>query len=393
MNRISRYLFLDCAQTSLLALGTLTFLIMLPQVLLLVDVWINKGAPFTVLRQMIQYAMPQFMVGTLPMALLSGILLTLGRMARDSELVIIKASGVSLWQMTRPVGTLVLLFTTLSLLLNWIWVPKAYYEFSVLKKALLSSNAALTMQSRTFNRTIPGLTIYINHQDPLTGILEGVLVHDQRIPHETVTITARRAHPHTRSDHKAALFLEDGSRHWITPGGHYRHMQFTRFDLGLDVVLGLVPQHKKEEVDEMDPAELQHAIQNGTPKLQHAARMEWHRRLAFPVATLIMGLLALPLGAQQSHRTGKSYGFVAALLILILHFLLLASGEALAGKQLVSPLTGFWLPNLLMTLLTAWVFRFTAQGHTLPEFPWPKSGWPIPTRFRTHPAPSTSGQR
>ncbi|MBF0629060.1 MAG: LptF/LptG family permease, partial [Magnetococcales bacterium] len=236
MNRIARHLFWECTQSALVALGTLTFLLMLPQVLLLVDLWVNKGASFGVLRQLILYAIPQFMVGTLPMALLSGILLTLGRMARDSELVIIKASGVSIWQLTRPIGLLVVIFTLFSLLLNWIWVPGAFYEFTVLKKALLSSNPVLSLQPRTFNRSIPGLTLYIDHQDPLTGTLEGILVHDQRIPDETVTITARLARPHTDPDHKAVLLLEEGTRHWISRSGRYRHMQFNRFNLGLDVV-------------------------------------------------------------------------------------------------------------------------------------------------------------
>ncbi|GAB0058965.1 Lipopolysaccharide export system permease protein LptF [Candidatus Magnetaquicoccaceae bacterium FCR-1] len=378
MKRLSRHLFQDCAATSLVTLGTLTFLIMLPQILLLTDVWINKGAPFSVLRQMILLAIPQFMVGTLPMALLTGILLTLNRMARDSELVIIKASGVSIWQMLRPVGLLVVLFTVLSLLLNWIWVPRAFFEFTTLKRALLTSSSALTLQPRTFNRDIPGLTLHVERQDPISGTLEGVLIHDQRNPKEVVTITARRAHPHTRADNKAALFLEDGSRHWVTQAGYYRHMQFTRFDLGLEVVLGLVPAHQKESVDELDPDELLAMLDQGTPEKRHAALLEWHRRLAFPAATLIMGALALPLGVRQSHRTGKSFGFAAALLILILHFLLLASGEALATRKFTTPLIGLWLPNLIMAALTAWAFHFGAQGRLAPDWRWPGSAAPVP---------------
>ncbi|MBF0164004.1 MAG: LptF/LptG family permease [Magnetococcales bacterium] len=383
MKRLFRHLFQDCAATSLVALGTLTFLIMLPQILLLTDVWINKGAPFSVLRQMILLAIPQFMVGTLPMALLTGILLTLNRMARDSELVIIKASGVSIWQMLRPVGLLVLLFTVLSLLLNWIWVPRAFFEFTTLKRALLTSSSALTLQPRTFNRDIPGLTLHIEHQDPISGTLEGVLIHDQRNPKEVVTITARRAHPHTRADNKAALFLEDGSRHWITQAGYYRHMQFTRFDLGLEVVLGLVPAHQKESVDELDPDELLAQLDHGTPDKQYAARLEWHRRLAFPAATLIMGALALPLGLRQSHRTGKSFGFAAALLILILHFLLLASGEALATRKFTTPLIGLWLPNLIMVALTAWAFHFGALGRLAPDWRKPGGSQPVPDPVRS----------
>ncbi|MEO5347191.1 MAG: LPS export ABC transporter permease LptF [Magnetococcus sp. YQC-9] len=384
MKRLYRHLFSECAATSLLALITLTFLLMLPQILLLTDVWINRGAPISVLRQLILYAIPQFMIGTLPMALLSGILLTMNRMARDSELVIIKASGISIWQIARPIGLLILLFTTLSLLLNWIWVPTAFYEFTSLKRALLTSNTAMTLQPRTFNRDMPGMTFYIDHQDPLTGTLEGVLIHDQRNPAETVTITARRAHPHTRDDNKAALLLEDGSRHWITPGGHYRHLQFTRFDLGLDVIIGLVPRHQKETVDELDPGELLELLNNGPKERRYAALLEWHRRIAFPVATFIMGALALPLGLQQSHRTGKSFGFAAAVAILILHFLLLASGEAMASRKLITPLTGLWTPNLFMAALTSWAFHYASLGRLAPELPWSRS-----SRWRAARLPTT----
>ncbi|MEO5332424.1 MAG: LptF/LptG family permease [Magnetococcus sp. YQC-5] len=370
MNRISRYIFTDCFQTSLLALGTLTFLVMLPQVLILVDLWVNKGASIRVLQQMILLAVPQFIVGTLPMALLTGILLAMGRMAQDNELVILNASGISIWQITRPIGTLVTLFAAFSLLLNWIWVPQAFYDLSVLKKALLSSTSALAMQPKTFNRDIPGLTLYIDHQDLPSGTLEGILIHDQRIPDEAVTITARRAHPHTRKDNKAALYLEDGSRHWITRNGHYRHLQFTTFDLELDVVLGLMPQTKQPELYELGPQALLEIMEHAPPEITLKARMEWHRRMAFPCATLIMGLLAIPLGLQHTHRSGRGYGFIAALMILILHFLLLASGEALATKKLVSPVVGFWLPNLGMALLTTYIFVLTARGRSIMGTQW-----------------------
>ncbi|MBF0296580.1 MAG: LPS export ABC transporter permease LptF [Magnetococcales bacterium] len=370
MNRLSRYLFTDCAQTSLLALGTLTFLVMLPQVLLLVDLWVNKGASLQVLRKLILLAIPQFMVGALPMALLSGILLAMGRMAQDNELIVIKASGISILQLTRPIGLLVVIFTVFSLLLNWLWVPQAFYEFSVLKKSLLTSNTALAVQQKTFNRDVPGLTIYVDHQDPKSGTLEGILIHDQRNPDEVVTITAQRAHPHTGKDNKAALYLEEGSRHWVTRGGHYRHMQFATFNLELELVLGLIPRHKKEELEEMGPWELYDVIHNGPPESNLAARMEWHRRLAFPVATLIMGLLAIPLGMQHTHRAARGYGFIAALSILILHFLLLAAGEALAGRKILSPLAGFWLPNLFMAILTVDVFLLTLRGRAVFGIGW-----------------------
>lgn len=353
MNRISRYLFLECASASLVALVVLSFMVMLPHVLRLVDLWVNRGVSVAVLGTMISLSIPKILVTVIPMALLVGTLLTMGRMAQESELIILKACGISLWQMMRPIALLAALYTAFALMLSMVWLPHAFHQYAILKKALVSATT-LALKPQTFNHTIPGLTIYVDEQDVHNRLLKGLLIHDQRKPDATITLTARRGQIEPMPGGETLLFLQDGIRHQTTAKNQYRALVFETYQMDLGIVLELKTQDIKERLDELSLDELSLVMQEGSDK-SYDARMEWHRRFAFPVATFILGLFAVPLGLQQSNRSGRSYGLVVAIVTLILHFTLLSLGESMARKHLLGPINGFWLPNLLMALLATYL--------------------------------------
>ncbi len=367
--RLSRYIFTECAISSALVLFVLTFLIMLPRVLGLVDLWVNKGVAIGILGDMILWLMPQFVVSVAPMALLIGILLALGRLSQDSETVVLKASGVSLYQILFPIAIWVSLFTMLSIVLNMTWVPSSFHRFAILRNALLSSTT-LALKPQTFNQSIAGLTIYIHEKAEQGGILYGMLIHDERKPDEVITLTARSGQLQIRGSDTSVLFLQDGSRHEKLPGGRYRQLRFSSYTLDLGVSLGLKEELRKTGYKEMDLAGLLQAISFDVPDEALKATAELHRRLAFPVAGFILGLFSVSLGLQQSHRTGRAYGFVVAVLTLIIHFMLLSFGEAAVHRGLVSAAAGYWLPNLLMALVTLYVTIHTARDGSFKMLIW-----------------------
>ncbi|MEO5339143.1 MAG: LPS export ABC transporter permease LptF [Magnetococcus sp. MYC-9] len=354
MNRISRYLFLECGIASLIALGVLTFMVMLPQVLRLVDLWVNKGVAVAVLGSMISLSIPKILLTVIPMALLVGTLLTMGRMAQESELVVFKACGISLLQVMRPIALLALLYAGFALLLSLVWLPHAFHQFAVLKQALVSATT-LALKPQTFNHAIPGLTIYIEEQERQSQTLKGILIHDRRKPEAPVTLTARRGQIQPIPGGGTLLFLQEGTRHQTVGENQYQALSFASYQMDLGIALEFKTRDVKERLDELSLPELSQVMQSGLTGKGYEARMEWHRRFAFPVATLILGLFAVPVGWQQPHRAGRSSALVVAVATLLLHFTLLSLGETLARKQILDPVSGFWLPNLLMALLTAHV--------------------------------------
>lgn len=361
MKRLSRYLFVECAFSLLTALLILTFLIMLPRVLLLVDLWVNKGVSIGVLGQMVVLLIPQFFVAALPMAVLTGILLALGRLSQDSEMVVLKASGVSLYQLLRPISLLVGIFALIALFFEMVWVPHSFHQFHQLRSSLVSSTT-LTLKPQTFSHMVPGLTIYVDDHDQDAGVMRGIFIYDQRNPDEAITLVAASGRIHNLPSGNAAIFLTNGSRHEQMTDSRYRQLKFATYDLELGVSLGLGSNQRKRGLEEMNMADLDVMIGNGDAEKAGKARLEWHRRWAFPVATFILGVLALPLGMQQSHRSGRSYGLVVAILTLIIHFFLLSLGEVMAKKGLVTPLLGYGLPTAVMASFTIYIMINTARG-------------------------------
>ena len=206
------------------------------------------------------------------------------------------------------------------------------------------------------------LTIYINNHDQAARKMQGIFIYDQRKPKAPVTLVASAGHLHNLANGKAALFLTDGSRHEQMSNDHYRQLKFATYDLELGVSLGMGMEGQKRGLEEMGMGDLDQIILTGEPDEVHKARLEWHRRWAFPVATFILGILALPLGVQQSHRSGRSYGLVAAILTLIIHIFLLSLGESVAKSGEVSPLVGYGLPTLIMGGLTLYIMIHTNRG-------------------------------
>ncbi|MBF8271355.1 MAG: LPS export ABC transporter permease LptF [Magnetococcales bacterium] len=369
MIRLYRYIFMECAVSSVLVLFVLTFLIMLPRVLNLVDLWVNKGVAIGVLGSMILWLIPNFVVSVAPMALLMGILLALGRLSQDSETVILKASGVSLYQILFPIATLVSLFTLLAIVLNMTWVPDSFNRFANLRNALLSSTT-LALKPQTFNQTIAGLTIYIHERSENGNILYGLLIHDERKTDEIVTLTARSGQLLIRGSEDSILLLQDGSRHEKLPAGRYRQLRFASYNLDLGISLGLKEEQRKTGPKEMNLADLLDSITFDSSEASMKASAELHRRLAFPVAGFILGLFSVSLGLQQSHRTGRVYGFVVAVLALLLHYMLLSFGEAAVFRGLLPTAAGYWLPNLVMALITLYFTIHTARDGSFQMIVW-----------------------
>ncbi|MEO5367726.1 MAG: LPS export ABC transporter permease LptF [Magnetococcus sp. WYHC-3] len=384
MSRLSRYLFTECALATLAALVALTALVMLPQMLKLVDLWVNKNLPAAVLGQLVLLVIPRFLVASLPMALMLGILWSLGRMARDSEIVVMKAGGISLYRMARPVAALVLCAGVFSLWLNHSGAPHAQRGYNALRQSLAASTP-LVLRPGTFNHTLPNLTMYLQGQSPDGYSLEGLFVHDARDSAQPVTLVARTGRLiHTRRG-EWALHLEDGSRHQISASGAYHQLRFGSYDLNLGALLQSSGSASPVKPEAMTADELHQLAQQGTGASARAARMELQRRAALPVATMILGLAAIPLGVRQSPRAGRSLGFVAGVLLLIGHFLLLTSGEALARRELLEPAWGFWLPNALVAMLVVFLFRRVANDRAVASAP---RAWLASLMARRHPAAS-----
>ena len=75
--------------------------------------------------------------------------------------------------------------------------------------------------------------------------------------------------------------------------------------------------------------------------------MEVHRRLAIPLACLVLGLIAVPLGLQVKVK-GRNWGIIMGLIVFMVYYLLVTAARTFADSGFYPPALGMWVPNVLL---------------------------------------------
>ena len=384
MGRIlNRYLFMEILVPFFFGLAVFTFILLIARILKLVELVVNRGVPLLDILKTFSLILPAFLEVTVPMALLLAILLGFGRLASDSEVVALKTSGVSLYQMTIPVAAFtVLAFAATFVIAMWVrpWANGALRQqmFEVVK-----SRVSAGFKEKVFNADFPGLVIYIEEIEPGGGTLKGILISDSRRPDNRSTAIAKIGLLVPNEDAKTVtLRLLDGTIYGI--GGSenaFQKTDFTVYDVSLNFTnLGEVRPREKDP-KEMTLAELSDRISERRAAHQPAyeEQIELHRKFSIPFACIVFMLVGIPLSIPPS-RAVRSRGFSMSLVLIFLYYIPLTVGQTVAEKGYVPAALGLWSPNLLFLALGLTLFVAAAREAPIPQLEKIDVAW---TRLRS----------
>ncbi len=363
---LDRYILREIALPFVMVLFILTFVLLMGRILQLMDLLVNKGVGFPDIMKFVILLMPSFLMFTIPMSLLVSILIGLGRLSGDNEITVMKASGVSLYQIARPIAVAAGIAFLLTGIITLFLVPQSKYATKVHLYNVSKQKASIGIREKVFVDYFKGLLIYAE-SIPLDGaFMEGVLIADTRLTSEPSTIVAKKAY--LISDHRAlsiTMRLESGSTHTVDPQfRNYRKMDFDIYDVNLDIGSTLLNEGslKEKSTGEMNILELRKRLrQTDTEKRKlRDAAIELHKKLSIPVSCLILGFLAIPLGIRTS-RAAKSWSISIGFGLTVLYYMLQLGGEALVQTGRVAPLIGTWVPNLVFGAAGILLFTMAAR--------------------------------
>lgn len=368
--RIHRYIIKEIAVPTGLGLLIFTFVLLMGRILKLVEMVINKGVPFTETAKLFAYLLPAFLVITLPLALLLGILLGFGRLSTDSEIVALKSSGISLYGLMKPVVALALLVCSITGVLTIYLEPTGNSAFRNQIFQIATNRASVGIQARVFNEEFDGLVLYANELDERRGVMEGVFISDERVGNTPAVILARtgRVIPQ-RETHTLTLRLENGAIHrqpMNQDPGTYQIIGFTAYDINLNMGQQLQSAaNRRIKEKELTNAQIRAALRKAsTVAERNSYTVELHKRFILPLAPLVFALIGVPLGIQ-SHRSGRGGGFTLSLVIFLIYYLLLSLAETLAIEGGLSPVPTLWLPTLLFMAGGAYLLHLAAMERRL----------------------------
>lgn len=358
---VTRYILRELLGPSLLALSFWVFLFLMNAMFFIAKMAISRDLSFGLVATLLLYELPQVLVLTIPMAVLLGTLSGIGRLSADHEMVALQASGLSPWEMLRPVAALGILASFVSLGMFAVVQPRANFASRVLHgRILATSNLTSNLSPRSFFSEIPGVVLFVDDIRAGTeGRLDGVLIYQsQRDKGPDMLFLAREGDLRWGAEGAGSLEvdLRDGWCYVYRPAApdSYRFFRFQTYHYPIPLPaylksLSTPPERTVQDMTTIDLlAERQAARQEKDPTLRtyraRAAELQLHRSLALPVAALLFALLALPLGMTRA-RSGKGSAFALSLAVFLVYYVMFTVGQEQAGQGKIPVPLGIWAAN------------------------------------------------
>jgi lipopolysaccharide export system permease protein len=358
-----RYFVSEVLPPFFLGLMAFTLVLLIARILKLVELVITRGVPFVQVGKLFSLILPTFLELTVPMSFLLAILLGLGRMSHDQELLAMKASGVSPSQILWPVSIMAAVIALLTLFLTLYARPAANFALKKELYHIAKSRVGTALKEKVFNDDFPKILIYVEELKPPGNTAQGVLIVDKRDKVREDIIVAKVAIISADEESNTlGLRLFDGSiyqRERNRPGFSETRFNIYDFRFDFDELVGPVRQ-KEAGPKELPLALLLEAIDMKQRQGANvtAEQMELHQRIAFGFVPIVFGLLGVSLALlPRSNRANRSWGFMICLFWLMTYYALLSLGKALGEKNIVHPFPALWLPNFVIGAIAVHFFR------------------------------------
>lgn len=374
---IARYLLAEIAGPFAITLVIATFVLLMQQLVRLTELLVNKRVPFGEVALLVAYILPRFLAYTIPIAILIAALVAFGRLSGDSEIVAFKASGVSMGALLAPALLPAAAATAATAALTLYALPHGNLALERLLYEMARTRATVALRDGTFTDDFGDLVVYAREVDDKAGELRGILLRDEKSLDLPLTAVAERGRVFAEEDRRRVfLRLENGEIHAAEPGAdRYQLLRFASYDVNLALGGAFeVRPAENREIEEYTVSELrarmkEEAAEGARPK----ARVELHQRLALPFSCLVFTLLAAPLAAAGSPRSGRSTGFLLGVAVTILFFVMMRGAAALALGERLPAAVAMWAPNALLGAAGLYLLRLASREERLAPPAWAAS--------------------
>jgi len=372
MKTLDRYLLREILVPFFMVLFILTFVLLIGRILQIMDLMVNKGIGFLPMSKFLIYLMPSFLIRTIPISLLAAVLIGLGRLSGDSELIVMKASGISLSRIARPIFALAVAASLFTASMALFISPASNHAMRSLLFDMARQKAGVGIKEKVFNNQFRDMVLYAERIDPRGNFMENVFIADNRLLKEPTVITARKAFLVSDPERMSLSFrLLQGSTHQADARrGTYKKMDFDSYDLNLDLSGDREAEVlSRRKSTEMGLPDLLGEIRGSRPDTPEGRELliELNKKFTLPLSCILFALVGIPLSMSR-HRSGRAWGFSLAIAIIMIYYILQLSVESLGERGFLPPVPGAWIPDGLFAVAGGMLFyRASRERSLFPE--------------------------
>lgn len=326
----------------------------------------EQGASPLLAMKFLVNSLPAIFVFICPIAMLLSCLIAFGRLSGDSEIVAIKAGGISFYRVAVPGIIMAFVVSLFALFISTKVAPHATYAANNIFLEQLSRDPGRVREDLILKFNTPDgayRLVYARRLNPAKGIMEDVNVHDYRDEKPIRYTYASEAYYTGKTwglkngDMEEYSWNPDGKREVVFRG------RFSSCKIFIPFSPGEIGRREKtpEEMDRVEIKEKMASLLQGGPlpkkvspddpafklwgRLNELAVM-YHQKVSIPFTCFVFGLFGIPLGLRP-HRTSTSIGMGLSLVFSLIYYILMTTGIVLGKTGVLPPLFASWLPNLV----------------------------------------------
>ncbi len=308
------------------------------------------GIPFNIALMIVLLNLPQVIVMAIPMSVLFSTVMTLNRLSLSSEITVMRACGIGLNRIAKPIFIFAASMALLTFVINETIVPITNSQSKTLAVwALGQKNIPNGKQNFTFKELKDGSLkrlFYIEKCENNT--LKNVSVLDLSNKDTIQVIQSQSGKTSTQG-----WLFQRGAVYTISLTGKILNTTWfseSLVDFGLDIGDKLT----EDEAQQYNVIALWKYIDNNRhkkdKKTESLFKIELYNKFAFPVTTVVLVLLGVPL-AITPPRVRYNRGFLFSILILFLYYLLRALSLSFGETLAIPPSMAAWIPNIVLFIL------------------------------------------
>ncbi|HWZ52163.1 MAG TPA: LPS export ABC transporter permease LptG [Granulicella sp.] len=385
MRLLTRYILREVSSHALLGGVLFTFVLFMRDLSKILELVVRNSAGISDVIRIILYTLPNAFTVTIPMAILVGILLGLSRLATDSEITAMRASGMGALDFVRVVSIVSAVGLGLGLVNSMVLAPRAAAALLALQDALKSSQASFEVQPRVFYEDFRNYVLYVQDVRPAAGtaLWQHVFLADLSQPGSPQITTAadavvvsQTAEPDTNGVASGDapsihLHMMHGTQHQVAAGSPNQYDVSTFLTTDIPIASSVQDDTHVSRMDTpLHALSLQQVYRLSrapakSPGAQTARpyQIELNTRFSYPFACLVLMLVGVPLGIT-SKRGGRSSSFVLTIFLVVGYYLISSVGVGFAKSGKLSPFLGVWSANLIFTVAGAVLLQQMSRGGT-----------------------------
>ena len=351
MRILTRYIVGEILSHTLIGWALFTFILFMRELPNILNMVVRNSSTLASVMEVVLFLMPNFFMVTIPMAVLAGVLLGLSRLAADSEIIAMRASGLGIGYFVRVAGIVAIGGTAVGLFNSLYVAPRANQGILDLDKTL-ASQATYEIRSGVFYEDFKDKVLYIQNVISGTGASNWrqVFMADITDPNSPTITTAASAIVVNDTPQALLMRLRNGTEDESVKG-HPEQSNISTF--AIDDLPFVANQQTQSHLGRLDTAiyalpmkELINRTQGPDGK---RFLIELHKRFSYPAACLVLMLVGVPLGVT-SRRGGKGSAWVFTILLVTLYYSLSLVGIALGRQNWIPTFLAVWSANILFAV-------------------------------------------